>query len=76
MIANLNAVAAPFDITAAMASKAMLSVRSLMHAAAIEPKGRMSVREVDAALQGSRLSSTQRIELKLAMDRAGLLTED
>jgi hypothetical protein len=76
MLSTLHAIAdtaKPFDITAAMASNVMLSVRSLMAAAGIEPKGRMSVAEVDAKLANSRLNVEQRIAAKLALTRAGIL---
>jgi hypothetical protein len=75
MITTLNAVAdkATFDISAAMASKEMLAVRSLMAAANIAPTGKIIVAELDAKLANSRLSTQQRLELKVAMTRAGIL---
>jgi hypothetical protein len=62
-----------FSIEAAMASKEMLAVRSLMAAANIAPTGKIIVAELDAKLANSRLSTQQRLELKVAMTRAGIL---
>ena len=62
-----------FDISAALGSREMTAVRSLMAAAAIEPKGKLTIAELDEKLAGSRLSTLQKLELKVAMNRAGIL---
>jgi hypothetical protein len=62
-----------FSISAAMASREVIGIRSLMAAAGLEPKGRMSTSELDAVLRDSRLSVLQRLELKLALSKSGIL---
>lgn len=62
-----------FNIDAAMASPYVLGVRSLMASAKIKPTGPMDVNDVDQLLCKSRLNELQRISVKTAMIRAGLL---
>jgi hypothetical protein len=62
-----------FDISAALGSREMTAVRSLMAAANIAPTARITVAELDQKLADSRLSTLQKLELKVAMTRAGIL---
>jgi hypothetical protein len=63
-----------FSVTAASASPYVMSVRSLMASADIKPTGKMTIHDIDAKLSKSRLTSTQRISVKVAMERSGLIT--
>ncbi len=62
-----------FNIDAALAHPAVLSIRALLASAAISPKGPMALQEIDEKLRKSRLNEQQRIACKVALDRAGLI---
>jgi hypothetical protein len=71
---NINAVATPeFDIQAAVAKLPKTAYRLMAAAGVAVPTGKLTVAEVDAKLADSRLTLDQRIELKVSLDRAGLL---
>ncbi len=64
-----------FSIEAAVARLAKPAFR-LLHAAGIEtPKAKIEVGALDLQLASSKLNAEQRIELKLSLSRAGLLSE-
>jgi hypothetical protein len=63
-----------FSLTAALASPFMMSVRSLCASAGLYPIAeRMTVHDIDAKLAKSRLSTEQKIQVKIALDRSGLI---
>lgn len=64
----------PFSIEAALASREVIAVRSLMAAAGIEqPTGKISVADLDEKFSKSRLSIEQRLQIKVALFRSGIL---
>ena len=75
MLDKINAIdtSKTFSLESALASRHMLGVRSLMASAQIKPTEPMGVGDVDRLLSKSRLNETQRIAVKVAMDRSGLL---
>jgi hypothetical protein len=60
-------------IRAALETPEMRCMLPILRAHKIEIERRMTVAEFDAKLKGSNLSTQQRIALKGAMTRAGLL---
>jgi hypothetical protein len=74
MTTSLHAVAdQQFSIEAAIAKLSKPAYR-LMAAAGIDvPAKKLTVAEVDAKLAGSHLTLDQRLELKVSLERAGLL---
>jgi hypothetical protein len=77
MVTAINAVTAEkFDISAALAKPEGRVISRLMALAGVEPpKGRVAVADLDRALAaaGSKLSTLQRLELKVALDKVGVL---
>ena len=61
------------ELQAALATPLMKSCAPLLQAAGFDIKGPMKPAEVSAKLRDSALSVGQKIELKAAMARAGLL---
>ena len=75
-IEKMRAVAEPtFSITAALARPEIRVCRSMMAAADIDPTGRLTLAEVDRKLSQSRLRPADRIQVKLALTRAGILAD-
>jgi hypothetical protein len=75
---QINAVIdkSTFDVSAALASREVVAVRSLMAAAGIEqPKGKILLADLDRKLSASRLSIQQRLTIKVALNRAGLIAD-
>jgi hypothetical protein len=65
-----------FDISTALGSREVVAVRSLMTAAGIEqPKTKIRLSDLDAKLSASRLTIQQRLEVKVALNRAGLIAD-
>jgi hypothetical protein len=65
-----------FDIQAAMASPDYRGVEHIIHASGIGERlasGPLPVAEIDAALSKSKVSTSDRIALKSALGRCGLL---
>jgi hypothetical protein len=62
-----------FNIEAAVASLGP-DVRRLAACAEI-PVGRISVADIDAKLSASRFSTIEKLQLKIGLNRAGLLTD-
>jgi hypothetical protein len=62
-----------FNITAALATPHMRSVRSLLASADIAPSKPMSLKEIDDKLRHSRLNLSQRFSVKVALERSGLI---
>lgn len=75
---RINAVTADiaekFDIQAALARPEGRVVNRLMTLAGIEPpKGKLAVHDLDRLLSGSKLTTLQKLELKVALDKIGAL---
>jgi hypothetical protein len=64
-----------FNIAAAMQSPEVRAVKSLMASADLRPLGKMSIAEIDRKLSASRLSIQQRLRVKIALDRAGMIED-
>jgi hypothetical protein len=62
-----------FSLTAALASPYMMSVRSLCASAGLYPVDRMKLQAIDEKLSKSRLTTEQRIQVKVALERSGLI---
>jgi hypothetical protein len=63
-----------FDISAAMARPEGRVISRLMALANLEaPKNKVAVADLDRQLAGSKLSTLQRLELKVALDKIGVL---
>jgi hypothetical protein len=63
-----------FDISAALARPEGRVISRLMTTAGVElPKGKLAVQDLDRQLSGSKLSTLQKIELKVALDKIGVL---
>jgi hypothetical protein len=76
---QINAIATErtLDVRAALESSELRPMRSLMARADIHPTGKITVAELDRkfASAGSKLSVVDRIALKSALSRAGLLED-
>jgi hypothetical protein len=70
---QIHAVTEPFNLQAAMTNREIVGCRSILAAADLHPAGRMTLAEVDRKLSGSRLTVTQRLAAKVALQRAGIL---
>jgi hypothetical protein len=63
-----------FDISAALARPEGRVISRLMAMANIEPpKGKLAVADLDRQLAGSKLTTLQKLELKVSLDRIGAL---
>jgi hypothetical protein len=72
---KINAVAdKEFSIEAAIA-KLPLDVQRLSSSAGIAVAGTLTVAQVDAKLAASQLSTLQKLQLKVGLNRAGLLAD-
>jgi hypothetical protein len=73
---HLNAVAEKpaFSIEAAVASLPP-NITRLAAAAAVAIAAKISVAEIDRKLAGSRLSTIEKLQLKIGLNRAGLLVD-
>ena len=76
-IGNINAVMTPADIQAIMSTpqgKAVRAAFRLMAQAGLEtPGGRIARADLDRKMAASSLSPRQRLEVKIALERGGLL---
>jgi hypothetical protein len=72
----LNAVAEKpqFSIEAAVASLAP-NITRLASAADVAIAGKITVAEIDRKLSSSRLSTIEKLQLKIGLNRAGLLVD-
>jgi hypothetical protein len=72
---QINAVTEKtFDIQAAVASLPP-NVKRLAAAGDVTIAGRISVAEIDHKLGGSRLTTIEKLQLKIGLNRAGLLVD-
>jgi len=58
---------------AALATPEMRNIIPMLRAQGVTITGRIALRELDAKLAATALSTTQRIQVKSALSRAGLL---
>jgi hypothetical protein len=71
---NLHAVTEPVAITAALQTPEVRAVARLMASAGIErPTAKFNLFDLDRKLDASRLTTNERIQCKLALERAGLI---
>jgi hypothetical protein len=73
---NINAVATKpdFSIEAALAHPAIkLNARLLASIGLERPKAKISMRDLEAKMEAAKLTTVKRIELKVLLDRVGLL---
>jgi hypothetical protein len=71
---QINAIAtAPTNIQAALASPEVRAVAKLLAAADIAITKPLSIAELDTMLAGKGLRTSDRIQLKSALSRAGIL---
>jgi hypothetical protein len=63
-----------FDIQAALSSPAVKANARLLASIGIErPTARISMRDLEAKMEAAKLTTMKRIELKVLLDRVGLL---
>jgi hypothetical protein len=75
---NINAVADKkiVDIQAALANPAVKANARLLASIGIErPTGRISMRELESKMADANLPTLKRLELKILLDRVGLISE-
>jgi hypothetical protein len=66
-----------FDIQAALASPAVkMNARILAQIGIEKPKGRIPLRELEDKMAAANLEPKKRIELKICLERCGLLSAD
>jgi hypothetical protein len=66
-----------FDIQAALANPAVkMNARILAQIGIERPTGRIPLRELEDKMAAANLPSQKRIELKIALERCGLLSAD
>ena len=73
---KFNAVSdtSTFNIAAAMANREIVARRSIMASVCLtNMKTPISLHDLDARLADSKLNNSQKLELKIAMSRAGLI---
>jgi hypothetical protein len=73
---KFNAVSdtSTFNIAAAMANREIVARRSIMAAVGLtNMKAPITLFDLDARLADSKLNNNQKLELKIAMSRAGLI---
>jgi hypothetical protein len=76
MTINAVSTSVPFDIEAALAHPAIrLNARLLASIGLERPKAKISMRELEAKMEAANLTTMKRIELKVLLDRVGLLAE-
>jgi hypothetical protein len=74
MTMSLHAVADDkFSIEAAVARLPKTAFRLMIAAGIDVPKSRLPVGALDLQLAGSKLTAEQRLELKVSLERAGLI---
>ncbi len=69
----VTATSEKLEIDAAMAKPEMKSIKRLLASAHLTLEKRVSVHDLDGWLATSGLSSRERIQVKVGLDRAGLL---
>ncbi len=73
---KMHAIATPpvFNLAAAMENPAVRSALRIMAQAGIEkPTGRIALADLDRKLAASSLSPRERLQVKISLERAGIL---
>jgi hypothetical protein len=66
----------PLNIEAALASPAIKTIARVMASIGIErPTGRISMHDLETKMAAANLPTQKRLELKIALERVGLLAE-
>lgn len=73
IIERIHAVKQPFNIAAAKATPDYRGVEHLIRAAKIDINGQLTVSELDAKLAKTQMAISERMMLKSALGRSGVL---